>query len=86
MIKLITSNGEEFNLAWIGIANLDGALRFGIMDSNVADIFQCFSNPENCTRLTRIFDENELVYEGYTNFRGFVVNYDGTIVVTLSKI
>lgn len=86
MIQLKTANGKLFEIAWIGVSNIDGVLRFSVVDPDVTDVFQTFMIPENCTVLTRIFDEDEQVFEGYKIFRGVQINFDGSAIVSLSKI
>ena len=86
MLKLRLTNGQEFEIAWIGVSNIDGVLRFSILNSDLARIIQIFTNPENCEVFTRIFDEDEQTYEGYTIFRGIQINYDGSAIVSMSKI
>ena len=86
MQKVTAANGDEYNISWIGVANLDGALRFGIVGGELANIMGTFTNPNNCAVITRTFDENYFSYEGYTVFRGVRINYNGEIIVTMSKI
>lgn len=86
MIKLETSNGKEFQIAWAGVANLDGVLRFAVENAELGEIIATFTVPENCTELARVFDEDRKTFTGYTVFRGIQINYDGSIVVSMSKI
>lgn len=86
MITLIIPNGEEFEIEWIGVATLDGALRFGIKNADITKLLATFTKPENCTVLTRSFDGEDKTFEGYTVFRGITIDYDGTTIVALSKI
>ena len=88
MEKVITATGEEFEIGWIGVATLDGGLRFGIINCNdINKIFQTFTKPENCVVLTRDFDGvRNIKFEGYTVFRGITINYNDEIVVSLSKV
>lgn len=86
MITLITSNGITFEIAWIGVSGLDGVLRFSIINGDISQIMQTFTIPENCQVLTRDFDGVEQVFEGYIVFRGIQINYDNTIMVSLSKV
>lgn len=86
MITLKTYKGEEFEIEWIGVATLDGALRFGIKNADITKLLATFTKPENCTVLTRSFDGEDKTFEGYTVFRGITIDYDGTTIVALSKI
>jgi len=85
MITLIIANGEKFEIEWIGVASFDGVLRFGIKNADITNLLATFTKPENCTVLTRSFDGEEKTFEGYTVFRGITIDYDGTIIVALSK-
>ena len=86
MIMLRTANNEEFQIAWAGVATIDGVFRFAVINANIQDVFTAFSNPENCSTLTRVFDNQETEFSGYSVFRGVTVNYDGSVTVALSKI
>lgn len=86
MSKLITANGEVFEIIWIGVASIDGVLRFCIVNSESSKVFDVFSNSENCKKLVNNNDGIEQIYEDYKIFRGIQVNYDDTIQVSLSKI
>lgn len=86
MIKLETANGKTFEIAWAGVASIDGVLRFAVLNAELEDILATFTVPENCTELSRVFDEDRKTFTGYTVFRGVQINYDGTTVVSLSKI
>ena len=85
MITLITSNNIVFEIAWIGVSGIDGVLRFSVIDGDLSKIMQTFTIPENCQVLTRKFDEDEQTFEGYINFRGVQINYDNSIMVSLSR-
>lgn len=86
MIKLRTANGHTFEIEWIGVANIDGVLRFSVINAEVSELVSIFTVPENCTTITRVFDEDERTFTGYTTFRGVQINYDNSIIVSLSKI
>ncbi len=85
MIKLITKLGESFPLEWIGISDFDGSLRFEVTGGEVAKLFQVFTDPKHTQVLTRIFDETEKTYEGYTFFKGMDWLPSGNVVVRLLK-
>lgn len=86
MIQVIIPSGEAFLVEWIGVSSIDGVLRFCVFNETTLKIFQTFTNPENCSPLIRKFDENEMTFEGYTVFRGIQVQYDGSMIVSLSKV
>jgi len=86
MIKLITANGIEFEISWIGVASIDGVLRFGVINSTLSEVINTFTNPENCTVLTRNYDGVIETFEGFTVFRGISINFKGEMIVALSKI
>lgn len=85
MITIKTVNNDVFEIAWAGVATIDGVLRFAILNANLIDIMTVFTNPTNCETLTRIFDENEKEFVGYTVFRGIQVAFDNSVIVSMSK-
>ena len=86
MIQLKTAKNELFEIEWAGVSTIDGALRFGTRSVDTARLLAVFTNPENCSVLTRVFDGEEKTFEGYTVFRGITIDYDGITIVALSKI
>ena len=86
MIQIRTANNDLFQIAWAGVSSIDGILRFAVINPNIAEVFSVFSNPANCSTLTRVFDNQETVYSGYSVFRGITVNFDGSVIVAMSKI
>lgn len=85
-IRLIAANNTEFEIHWIGIADVDGVLRFSIAaGSDLSVIFQTFSNPANCGVLIRQNDGIEKEFSGFTVFRGLQINYNSEIIVSMSK-
>ena len=85
MLILITAQGTEFPITWIGISELDGSLRFETTETNMAILFSIFSDPEHTRTLTRVFDEDRRTFEGYTGFKGIERMGTGNIVVRLWK-
>lgn len=86
MIKLKTATGKEFEIGWIGVSELDGSLRFEVMGANMFELITVFIRPEETATLTRIFDEDEKVFDGFTVFKGVDQKFgDGGIVVALVK-
>lgn len=85
MITIKTVNNDVFEIAWAGVATIDGVLRFAILNANLIDVMTAFTNPVNCTILTRIFDENEKEFTGFTVFRGIQIAYDNSVIVSMSK-
>ena len=79
-------DGSVFEVLWMAVASVDGVLRFAAINCEMAELLRVFMNPENCGRLIKTFDEHEEVFEGYTVFRGIQVNYDGSMIIALSKI
>ena len=87
MIQVKTANGELFEVKWIGIASLDGVLRFASNNVFLQDVLNTFTVPENCTVLSKLIDGEEVAsFEGYTVFRGIQINYDNEMIIALSKI
>ena len=85
MLILITAQGTEFPITWIGISELDGSLRFETTETNMAILFSIFSDPEHTRTLTRVFDEDRRTFEGYTGFKGIERMGTGNIVIRLIK-
>lgn len=83
MLKLLTALGTELTITWIGISELDGSLRFETTETNMATLFSIFSDPEHTKTLTRVFDEDRRIFEGYTGFKGIERMGTGNIVVRL---
>ena len=85
MLILVTAQGTELPITWIGISELDGSLRFETTETNMAILFSIFSDPEHTKTLTRVFDEDRRTFEGYTGFKGIERMGTGNIVVRLLK-
>ena len=83
MLILVTAQGTELPITWIGISELDGSLRFETTETNMATLFSIFSDPEHTRILTRVFDEDRRIFEGYTGFKGIEKMMSGNIVVRL---
>ena len=83
MLQLKTAQGFTLPVNWIGVSDFDGSLRFETPETNLAMLFSIFSNPEHTITLTRIFDENELTFNGFTAFKGIERMGTGTTVIRL---
>ena len=83
MLILVTAQGTEIPITWIGISELDGSLRFETTETNMAMLFSVFSDPEHTRTLTRVFDEDRRTFAGYTGFKGIEKMMSGNIVVRL---
>ena len=83
MLILVTAQGTELPITWIGISELDGSLRFETTETNMATLFSIFSDPEHTTTLTRVFDEDRKTYKGFIGFKGIEKMMSGNIVVRL---
>lgn len=86
MIYIETAKGDRLPIAWAGVSGIDGVLRFAVINTELAEIIATFTAPENCTELTRVFDEDRQTFVGYTVFRGVQISYDGSVIVSMSKI
>lgn len=84
MQKVITSSGKEFVVSWCGQSTLDMALRFSVPGGNMIDLFQTFTDQEETQTLTHFFDEETIIYTGFTVFKGVDLKPDGEIVVALN--
>ena len=83
MLELKTAKGTELPINWIGISDFDGSLRFETSETNLAELFRIFNDPEHTTCLTRVFDEAEKEFEGFTSFKGIERMGNGCTVVRL---
>ena len=85
MLKLRTAKNTEIPITWIGISDFDGSLRFETTETNLAELFMIFNDPEHTICLTRVFDEAEKDFEGFTFFKGIERMGNGCPVVRLMK-
>ena len=85
MLKLLTAQNTEFPIEWIGISDIDGSLRFEVVGGDLPTLFAVFSDPEHTRTLTRVFDEDQRIFEGYTTLKGIERMGSGNIVVRLLK-
>ena len=83
MLKLRTAKNVEIPITWIGISDFDGSLRFETTETNLAELFMIFNDPEHTICLTRVFDEAEKDFEGFTFFKGIERMGNGCTVVRL---
>ena len=83
MLELKTAKGTEVPINWIGISDFDGSLRFETSETNLAELFMIFNDPEHTICLTRVFDEAEKDFEGFTFFKGIEKMGNGCTVVRL---
>ena len=83
MLELKTAKGTELPINWIGISDFDGSLRFETSETNLAELFRIFNDPEHTICLTRVFDEAEKEFEGFTSFKGIERMGNGCTVVRL---
>ncbi len=83
MLELKTAKGTEVPINWIGISDFDGSLRFETSETNLAELFMIFNDPEHTICLTRVFDEAEKDFEGFTSFKGIERMGNGCTVVRL---
>ena len=84
MLKLRTAKNYELPITWIGISDFDGSLRFETTETNMAELFMIFNDPEHTICITRIFDEVERDFEGYTSFKGIEKMANGNTVIRLN--
>ena len=84
-MKIVTKSGKEYEINWAGIATVDGALRFEIVNSTLLEVFNCFSNAEETEQLDRVWGDSTTRYEGFTTFKTIDIQPNGSIIVALSK-
>lgn len=85
MQTITTATGKTYSIKWCGVSTIDASLGFEIKGQNVLEMFQIFTNAEETNTLTRMFDDHETIYTGYTVFKGIEVTVFGSIIVTLSS-
>ena len=83
MLRLRTAKDYEIPLNWIGVSDFDGSLRFESPETDLATLFSVFSDPSHTSVLTRVFDEDEKTFSGYTAFKGIERMGTGTTVIRL---
>ena len=83
MLTLRTAQNYTIPLSWIGVSDFDGSLRFETPETDLAMLFSVFSDPDQTSALTRIFDEDEKTFSGFTAFKGLERMGTGTTVIRL---
>ena len=83
MMMIKTAKGYTVPIVWIGVADYDGSLRFETTETDLVALISAFSDPEHTAVLTRIFDEVEKNYAGFTSFRSMERMPAGTTVIRL---
>ena len=83
MLRLRTAKDYEIPLNWIGVSDFDGSLRFESPETDLATLFSVFSDPSHTSVLTRVFDEDEKTFSGFTAFKGIEKMATGAIVIRL---
>ena len=83
MLQLKTTQGFTLPINWIGVSDFDGSLRFETPETDLATLFAVFSDPSHISALTRIFDEDEKTFIGFTDFKGIERMGTGTTVIRL---
>ena len=83
MLRLKIAKNVEIPINWIGISDFDRSLRFETSETNLAELFMIFNDPEHTICLTRVFDEAEKDFEGFTFFKGIEKMGNGCTVVRL---
>ena len=83
MLRLKTAKNMEIPINWIRISDFDGSLRFETTEADMPELFRIFNDPEHTTCLTRVFDEAEKSFEGFTSFKGIERMGNGCTVVRL---
>ena len=83
MLTLHTAQNYIIPVNWIGVSDFDGSLRFETPETDLATLFSVFSDPMHTAALTRIFDEDEKTFSGFTAFKGLERMGTGTTVIRL---
>ena len=85
MITLRTSNNVTLPIEWIGVSDFDGSLRFETSETDMPKLFALFNDPAETAVLTRIYDEDEKTYTGFTAVKGIERMASGNTVVRLMR-
>ena len=83
MLQLRTAQNYTIPLNWIGVSDFDGSLRFETPETDLAKLFSVLSDPSHTSALTRIFDEDEKTFSGFTAFKGLERMGTGTTIIRL---
>ena len=83
MLTLHTAQNYIMPVNWIGVSDFDGSLRFETPETDLATLFSVFSDPKHTSALTRIFDEDEKTFSGFTAFKGLERMGIGTTIIRL---
>ncbi len=86
MIEIRTAQNYTIPVNWIGVSDFDGSLRFETPETDLATLFSVFSDPEHTITLTRIFDEDEKTFSGFTAFKGLERMASGATVIRLLPV
>lgn len=85
MITLRTAKNTVLPIEWIGVSDFDGSLRFETTETDMPRLFTIFNDKEETAVLTRIYDEDEKAYIGFTAFKGIERMASGNTVVRLMR-
>ena len=86
MITLRTAKGRVLPIEWIGISDFDGSLRFETPENDLPALFALFHDAEETAVLTRVYDEDEKTFTGFTVFKGIERMASGNTVVRLNHL
>ena len=81
--NITTAKGTQLPVSWLGVSDLDGSLRFEVTEGELKELFSLFSDPEETAELTHRYDEKEIVYRGFTRFKGIERLPAGSTVIRL---
>lgn len=81
----IRTKTQEFNIAILGVASFDGALRFEILNPDLPKIFATFTDPSELDVIVHVWDDStEQRYEHFSVFKSINVQATGSVIVALS--
>ena len=83
MLQVKTAQGLTLPVNWIGVSDFDGSLRFETPETDLVTLFTVFSDPAHTITITRIFDEDEKTFSGFTAFKGLERMGTGTTVIRM---
>lgn len=82
-LYLLTAEGYQIPLLWIGVSDLDGSLRFETTETNISTLVSIFNDPKHTAILTRCFLDESKDFYGFTRFKGIERMEGDTTVIRL---
>ena len=81
-----TATQADYDVEWIGIATIDGVLRFSIANGNLTELTQTFFNPAELP--ITLYEDPEIPPTAYTDFTvpfSITKDFSGSVIVGLAR-